>query len=162
MANRGLTMSNMCAPLVMLHVNMLFWQFANVCKRDVTVYLADAEPLIYECLPAGGSTMLSLIKLAFYKPGTVSAPPSGSCCRDNGSCVNDLRFTCSMYDVISALNKYSNAAAQPDRISFASLKKIAPQIANPFLVLFQQSLHEGVFKERRKRANVMPLYKGKG
>ena len=41
---------------------------ANVCKRDVTVYLADAESLV-KCLPAGGTTVLPSIKVAFYESG---------------------------------------------------------------------------------------------
>ena len=41
-------------------------------------------------------------------------------------------------------------------------KKIASYFVNPLLVTFQQSLYQGVFLERWKRANVIPLNKGKG
>ena len=67
-----------------------------------------------------------------------------------------------MYDVISALKKCYNTAVGPNKISFATLKKIASQIDNLFQVIFQQSLHQGVFPEQWKRANVMPLYTEKG
>lgn len=42
---------------------------ANVCKRDVIVYSADAEPLVYKFLSADGSSKLPSIKVAFYEPG---------------------------------------------------------------------------------------------
>ena len=97
----------------------------------------------------------------FCKNFSATALPSAGCSRDSRSCVDGLRFTCSMYDVISALKKCSNTTAGPCIISFATLKQITPQIANPFLVIFQQLLHKSVFLERWKRAKVMPLYRGK-
>ena len=45
---------------------------------------------------------------------------------------------------------------------YSLFAKIAPQSANPLLSIFQQSLHQGVFPERWKRASIMLLYNGKG
>ena len=64
----------------------------------------------------------------FFTNFTASTPPSGGGSRDSGSCVDVLRFSCSKHDVISAFKKCFNTAAGPDRISFATLKKIALQI----------------------------------
>ena len=47
---------------------------------------------------------------------------------------------------MSELKKCSNTAAGSDRISFVTIKKIAPQIANPLLVIFQQSLIKVYFQ----------------
>jgi hypothetical protein len=68
----------------------------------------------------------------------------------------------SLYDTMAALSSSSNSAAGPDGISGNLLRSLAPVIALPVSIIFQQSLAQGVFPTEWKKAVVTPIYKGRG
>ena len=73
-----------------------------------------------------------------------------------------MLFNCTSIDIMKAINSYANTAAEPDGISFSMIKRIAPVILQPLLIIFQQSLAQGSFPTTWKSANITALYKGKG
>ena len=56
------------------------------------------------------------------------------------------------------LNKNSSG---PDNISNTILKKLAEQIVKPMTIIINKSISEGVFPEKMKLADVVPLHKSK-
>ncbi len=50
-------------------------------------------------------------------------------------------------------------ASGPDEISHRMLKESSNTICRPLSLLFNRSLQEGVYPDKRKCANVMPLFK---
>ncbi len=67
--------------------------------------------------------------------------------------VNELEIR----DVIDNLEV--NKAAGPDEISHRMLKETKSTICKPLCLLFNRSLQEGIYPEKWKIANVMPLFK---
>ena len=65
-------------------------------------------------------------------------------------------------NVRQALRSYLNSAAGIDRISGKMLRHLAPVIALPLYIIFQQSLTTGVFPAAWKTAIITPIYKAKG
>ena len=55
-----------------------------------------------------------------------------------------------------------NSAAGPDGFSVSIIKQIFHCISYPILVIFQQSLHRGMFPTVWKAAYIAPIYKNKG
>ncbi len=60
-------------------------------------------------------------------------------------------------DIISILNVHK--ATGPDEISHRMLKETSSTICKPLALLFNRSIQEGVYPEKWKYANVMPLFK---
>ena len=72
-----------------------------------------------------------------------------------------MYFNCTMSHIVLALDNCANTAADPDRVSFATIKQIFHLNKYTLFVIFQQSLSQGKFPTLWKRANVIPLFKGK-
>jgi Reverse transcriptase (RNA-dependent DNA polymerase) len=53
------------------------------------------------------------------------------------------------------------SSAGPDGIPGVFYKKLASVLALPLLIVFQQSLHQGVIPDMWRQAKIIPLYKGK-
>ena len=62
-----------------------------------------------------------------------------------------------VYDILKSLN--TNKASGPDNIHNTILKENAASLAKPITDLFRKSLDEGVFPNKWKQANVVPIYK---
>ena len=60
-------------------------------------------------------------------------------------------------DVIENLDP--NKASGPDLISDKILKKVSKVVAKPLCIIFKCSLHEGVFPDKWKIGNLVPLFK---
>jgi len=53
----------------------------------------------------------------------------------------------------------SNKGSGPDGISPLFIKSCVDSLLEPLYIIFNKSLHEGVFPDRWKHANVLPIYK---
>ena len=73
-----------------------------------------------------------------------------------------MYFNCTMFDIVHAFGNCANTASCPNSVPCATIKQILYLIKHPLLVIFQQSLSQGKFLNLWKRANVIPLFKGKG
>jgi hypothetical protein len=75
---------------------------------------------------------------------------------------NTLVFSVSQQETYAALASSSNSSPGPDGISGSLLRQLAPVLALPLSIIFQQSLAQNVFPTAWKTATVIPVYKGKG
>ena len=64
-------------------------------------------------------------------------------------------------DVLRVLN-VPPGAADPDGLTSDIIRKIAPFIARPMFIIYQQSAFTGKFLSQWKCARIAPIYKGKG
>ena len=65
-------------------------------------------------------------------------------------------------DVLRVLNHVPPGAAGPDGLTSDIIRKIAPLIARPMFIIYQQSAFTGKFPSQWKCARIAPIYKGKG
>ena len=71
-------------------------------------------------------------------------------------------FSCDMAALKKIVLSARNSAAGPDGFSMSIIKQIFHCISYPLLVIFQQSLHQGVFPTVWKAAYIASIYKNKG
>ena len=71
-------------------------------------------------------------------------------------------FSCDMAALKKIVSSARNSAAGPDGFSMSIIKQIFHCISHPLLVIFQHSLHRGVFPTVWKAAYIEPIYKNKG
>ena len=65
-------------------------------------------------------------------------------------------------EIITTINSLKNKkSAGTDNISNDMIKKLKESLAEPMTIIFNKSLSEGVFPERMKMVDMIPLYKGK-
>ena len=69
------------------------------------------------------------------------------------------QFNCSITDILNAIHSGPNSSSSN---SFRLIKAICDVISELLTIIYQHSLHEGVFPEIWKEAVIIPLYKGKG
>ena len=62
-------------------------------------------------------------------------------------------------DLITSLPNKVNSGH--DSVSNILLKQLNESISNPLALIFNQSIQDGVFPERKKIVEIIPLYKGK-
>ena len=60
------------------------------------------------------------------------------------------------------LNHVPPGAAGPDALTSDIIRKIAPLIARPMFIIYQQSAFTYKFPSQWKCARIAPIYKGKG
>ncbi len=77
--------------------------------------------------------------------------------RTNAKIDNIIASEKEISDIIVKLNIHK--ASGPDEISHRMLKETAHTICRPLSLLFNRSLHDGVYPDKWKHANVMPLFK---
>ena len=60
------------------------------------------------------------------------------------------------------LRHVPSGVTRPDGISSKAIRNIAPLIAKPIFMMYQQSVFNSVFPMAWKRARITPIYKGNG
>ena len=66
------------------------------------------------------------------------------------------------YEILKIITKLKNKGSSGyDNISNILLKQLCPQICAPLSIIFNKSLSEGIFPEKMKLAEVIPVYKSK-
>jgi hypothetical protein len=60
------------------------------------------------------------------------------------------------------LRHIPHGAAGPDGLTSKIISGIAPLIAKPLFIMYQQSVFNGLFPDKWKTARITPIYKGKG
>lgn len=118
------------------------------------------------CLKVNGRVMTdSEAAESFSQNFAQNFSSSSSCALQNGNFRTDIKlqqFNCTERLVLETLKTCSNSNSSPDGISYKLLKSISKHILRPLNIIFQQSLHSGIFPSVWKHSVVMPLYKGKG
>ena len=75
---------------------------------------------------------------------------------------NGFRIKITYEDVLNTLVHMPSGVAGPDGLKGEILRTIAPLIARPVFIIYQNSIFNGTFPSAWKRARIVPIYKGKG
>ena len=73
-----------------------------------------------------------------------------------------FRVNITYEDTLRILSNCPPTAAGPDGISGAIVKALAPLLARPLLIIYQQSINQCTFPSAWKIARIVPIFKGKG
>jgi hypothetical protein len=73
-----------------------------------------------------------------------------------------FRINISYEDLLRNLRAIPSSAAGPDGLTGEMIKCLAPLIARPLLIIFQQSVGQCAFPAAWKCAQAVPIFKGKG
>lgn len=65
-------------------------------------------------------------------------------------------------EVLQTLCNVPSGAAGPDGLNGEIIRSLAPLIAKPMFIIYQQSIFTGIFPSAWKRARIAPIYKSKG
>jgi hypothetical protein len=74
------------------------------------------------------------------------------------ACATPLLLNCSSNDIKEALTRCADTTAGPDSFSYKLIKRCFHELLKPLVIIFQQSLVQGIFPTSWKTANITPLY----
>ena len=147
--------------LVEDHNQAAFYKYVNSalgCPRR-PIQLVDADG---NCVQRDNVAEVFSIEFAknFSSPPT---PPNSAPAPDREEDLSsETPINITLSDVYKVLSQSPSSAPGPDRISGSVLRRLAPVLALPTSIIFQQSVAQGVFPSSWKTAVVVPIYKGKG